>query len=137
MPILITAKVNGFRRCGIAHSDETVEYPDDYFTPLQLIELQSEPMLVVSVGTKDAAKQQPDAGADKQIAALKAEVTRLQAEVEHLTKSNTELYDNVMQLTQDNADLLEELAKLKASEPSKDASAEQNAVEKSSKTKGK
>ncbi|HHR6128522.1 TPA: HI1506-related protein [Providencia alcalifaciens] len=84
MPILITAKVNGFRRCGIAHSDETVEYPDDYFTPLQLIELQSEPMLVVSVGDAGTGKKQPDAGADKQIAALKAEVKRLTGENESL-----------------------------------------------------
>ncbi|CAG9412113.1 MULTISPECIES: HI1506-related protein [Providencia] len=137
MPIIITAKVNGFRRCGIAHSDTATEYSDDHFTKEQLATLQAEPMLVVSVGNHDMAQKSSDAGADKQIAALKAEVTRLQAEVEHLTKSNTELYDNVMQLTQDNADLLEELAKLKASEPSKDASAEQNAVEKSSKTKGK
>ncbi|HHR6222747.1 TPA: HI1506-related protein [Providencia alcalifaciens] len=84
MPIIITAKVNGFRRCGIAHSDTATEYPDDHFTKEQLATLQAEPMLVVSVGTKDAAKQQPDAGVDKQIAALKAEVKRLTGENESL-----------------------------------------------------
>ncbi|EPG7578664.1 HI1506-related protein [Providencia huaxiensis] len=77
MPIIITAKVNGFRRCGIAHSDTATEYPDDHFTKDQLNVLQSEPMLVVSVGDAGAEKKQPDAGAEKQISALKAEVKRL------------------------------------------------------------
>lgn len=121
MPILITAKVNGFRRCGIAHSDETVEYPDDHFTKEQLKTLQSEPMLVVSVGEKGTEQKQPDASVEKQITALKVEVQRLNEEkaqlsmkVEELTKNNAELYDNVIKLTQDNADLVDELSVLKA-----------------------
>lgn len=77
MPIVITAKVNGFRRCGIAHSDTATEYPDDHFTKDQLNVLQSEPMLVVSVGDAGTEKKQTDAGAEKQINALKAEVKRL------------------------------------------------------------
>lgn len=136
MPILITAKVNGFRRCGIAHSDTATEYPDDHFTKEQLATLQAEPMLVVSVGTKDAAKQQPDAGADKQIAALKAEVKRLGAEVESLTKDNTELYENVTKLTEDNADLVNELSALKSLAPGTGSSAEEKADDKTA-PKGK
>lgn len=45
--IIITAKKDGFRRCGIAHSAKRVEYPADAFTSEQLAELQAEPMLVV------------------------------------------------------------------------------------------
>lgn len=122
MPILITAKVNGFRRCGIAHSDETVEYPDDYFTRSQLAELQAEQMLVVSVGSaKDIANSQVNDGAEKQITALKTDVKWLSAEnaklstdVETLTKDNAELFDNVTHLTHDNAALVAELTALKA-----------------------
>ncbi|UPQ37745.1 HI1506-related protein [Providencia rettgeri] len=84
MPIIITAKVNGFRRCGIAHSDAATEYPDDHFTKEQLATLQAESMLVVSVGNNDTAQKSTDAGADKQIAALKAEVKRLTGENESL-----------------------------------------------------
>ena len=45
--IRITAKKDGFRRCGIAHGKEPVEYPNDRFSPAQLDQLQAEPMLVV------------------------------------------------------------------------------------------
>ena len=45
--IIITAKKDGFRRCGIAHSAKRVEYPADAFSSEQLAELQAEPMLVV------------------------------------------------------------------------------------------
>ncbi|MCK1142218.1 HI1506-related protein [Providencia stuartii] len=135
MPILITAKVNGFRRCGIAHSDTATQYPDDHFTKEQLATLQAEPMLVVSVGA-NAAKQQPDAGADKQIAALKAEVKRLGAEVERLTKDNAELHENVTKLTEDNADLVNELSALKSSAPGTESSAEPKADDKTA-PKGK
>ncbi|MDO9633076.1 MAG: HI1506-related protein [Humidesulfovibrio sp.] len=47
MPVTITAKRNGFRRCGIAHSDKPVEHPDGTFTDEQLEILKAEPMLVV------------------------------------------------------------------------------------------
>lgn len=126
MPIIITAKINGFRRCGIAHSDTATEYPDDHFTKEQLAALQAEPMLVVSMGA-NVSKQQPDAGADKQIAALKAEVKRLGAEVEGLTKDNAELHENVTKLTEDNADLVNELSALKLPAPGTGSSAEENA----------
>lgn len=129
MPIIITAKVNGFRRCGIAHSDTATQYPDDHFTKEQLATLQAEPMLVVSVGA-NASKQQPDTGADSQIATLKAEVKRLDAEVERLTKDNAELYENVTKLTEDNADLVNELSALKSPAPGTGSSAEQKADDK-------
>ena len=47
MPIQITAKRDGFRRCGIAHSDKTQTYADDHFTAAQLQALKAEDQLVV------------------------------------------------------------------------------------------
>jgi hypothetical protein len=47
--IRITATVDGFRRCGIAHTREPVEHSDDKFTREGLKRLQDEPMLVVEL----------------------------------------------------------------------------------------
>ena len=54
--IIITAKKDGFRRCGLAHSSKPVEHPDDAFTPEQLAELQADPMLVVELVKAEAPK---------------------------------------------------------------------------------
>jgi len=53
MPIKITAKKDGFRRCGIAHPAAATEYPADKFTPKELKVLQAEPMLVVEITQGD------------------------------------------------------------------------------------
>lgn len=45
--IIITAKVDGFRRAGMAHPARATEHPDGTFTPKQLAQLRAEPMLVV------------------------------------------------------------------------------------------
>lgn len=45
--IEITAREDGFRRAGMAHTSRTRTYPDDFFTPEQLEQLKAEPMLVV------------------------------------------------------------------------------------------
>jgi hypothetical protein len=63
--IIITAKKDGFRRCGVAHPATTTEHKDDAFTEEQLEELLAEPMLVVQQvddsavksGSKDAKKE--------------------------------------------------------------------------------
>lgn len=47
--IIITAKKDGFRRCGIAHSKQAVEHPNGTFSAEQLEILKKEPMLVVQV----------------------------------------------------------------------------------------
>lgn len=49
MPVIITSKSEGFRRCGIEHPAHPVEYPDDRFTEEQLKKLKAEPMLIVQV----------------------------------------------------------------------------------------
>lgn len=43
----ITAKDDGFRRCGVAHPSTATEYPSDQFTKKELEALKAEPMLVV------------------------------------------------------------------------------------------
>lgn len=47
--IRIRSLKDGFRRCGIAHSAQPVEYPDEQFTADELEQLLTEPMLSVLV----------------------------------------------------------------------------------------
>lgn len=56
MPIQITARSEGFRRCGMAHSAKSQTYPDDYFTASQLAVLESEPQLIVVRVSSDKEK---------------------------------------------------------------------------------
>lgn len=51
--ITITAKLDGFRRGGIAHSAAATHYPEGYFSEAQLEALRQEPQLVVVEGTPD------------------------------------------------------------------------------------
>lgn len=48
MAIVITAKRDGFRRCGIAHSRKPTSYPDDFFTEQHLRALDKEPQLILA-----------------------------------------------------------------------------------------
>jgi len=56
MPVTITARRDGFRRCNAAHAATPTEYPDDHWTDEQLAQLKAEPNLVVVVtsATPDA-----------------------------------------------------------------------------------
>jgi hypothetical protein len=54
--IRITARREGFRRCGVEHSLTTIEYDDSEFTDEQLEMLRAEPMLVVEV-TEDRSQK--------------------------------------------------------------------------------
>ena len=76
--IRIKSKRAGFRRCGMAHPAEAVEYPDDKFTPEQLAILKVEPMLIVEVVKQ---KETERAGADLAeltVEQLKTEIARYQ-----------------------------------------------------------
>lgn len=57
--IIITAKKEGFRRCGIAHPAKPTSHADDRFSAEQLKTLQGESMLVVQIIAEDgkAAKK--------------------------------------------------------------------------------
>lgn len=56
--IIIRSRKEGFRRCGIAHTQDPVEYADDHFSKEELETLESEEMLIV---TKDGRKGKPKA----------------------------------------------------------------------------
>ncbi|MDI3480795.1 MAG: hypothetical protein PWQ97_450 [Tepidanaerobacteraceae bacterium] len=47
MPIIITSKKDGLRRCGIEHPARPTTYEDDFFTAEQLEILKKEPLLIV------------------------------------------------------------------------------------------
>lgn len=53
--VRITSTKAGFRRAGLAHPAEAVEYPAGTFTEEQLVQLEAEPTLVVE-RVKDAAE---------------------------------------------------------------------------------
>jgi len=57
--IRIKSKKVGFRRCGIAHPAEFVEYPDDRFSKAEIAILKAEPMLIVEI-TKGKEKAPSD-----------------------------------------------------------------------------
>ncbi len=48
MGIQIASKVDGFRRCGVAHSKDPVVYPDKRFSKAEIAALRAEPMLTVT-----------------------------------------------------------------------------------------
>ncbi|EKN5996299.1 HI1506-related protein [Yersinia enterocolitica] len=76
--IEITARRDGFRRCGVAHSAKTTVWPMDAFTPEQLEVLKADPMLIVVIRNKaDTGHQNTD-----QTDALKKQVSDLRAELE-------------------------------------------------------
>ncbi len=49
MPIIITSKIERFRRAGIAHTKAPVEYADDAFTDAQWAQLHKEPNLTLEL----------------------------------------------------------------------------------------
>ncbi|WP_312375820.1 HI1506-related protein [Pseudomonas oryzihabitans] len=53
--ITITAKLDGFRRGGIAHSAAGTHYPEGYFSEAQLEAFRQEPQLVVVEGAVEAS----------------------------------------------------------------------------------
>ncbi|HHZ1080626.1 TPA: HI1506-related protein [Yersinia enterocolitica] len=117
MPIQITAKRDGFRRCGMAHSDKTQTYADDHFSPKVLAELKAEPMLVVSHvpdGQQGNAEQSKElvqalahiesldellAGKESLISELRENNQGLLTDLSALTATNTSLTTQVDELT--------------------------------------
>lgn len=59
--IRIKSKKDGFRRCGIAHPKEAVQYPDDRFSEKELAILKAEPVLIVEI-VKEKKEKADDAG---------------------------------------------------------------------------
>lgn len=73
MPVLIASKKEGFRRCGVAHAKEPVEYADGRWSAEQLKALKAEPMLVVTEVDGEKGDDKPNA--KETIAMVKAAAT--------------------------------------------------------------
>lgn len=67
MTIRITAKTDGFWRCGVAHPAKATDYPDNRFDADQLTRLRAEAELIVQVidDPVTAKDGEPPAGDDK------------------------------------------------------------------------
>ncbi len=79
--LIITAKKDGFRRCGLAHSAKPVEHQDDAFTPEQLAELQADPMLVVELVVEAPKEQDQTALLDEEIVKEQDQTALLDEEI--------------------------------------------------------
>ena len=126
MPVQITARRDGFRRLGMAHSASTVTYPDDRFTPEELRILKAEPNLIVTemkdvVGTQTSSSEQSEAHG--RIAELEA----------GMLAQNQDINDLKTQLDSVTAERDQLLAAQASPAPSEPTSAE---PEKSEKKKG-
>lgn len=95
MPIQITARRDGFRRLGIAHSASTVTYPDDRFSEAEMIILESDPNLIVlrTDGTQTSGNTEELAKANARIAELEAGMTQLSQDADELKSANNALMD--------------------------------------------
>ncbi|MBG6248167.1 MULTISPECIES: HI1506-related protein [Symbiopectobacterium] len=92
MPIQITARTDGFRRCGMAHSAKTQTYPEGHFTAAELAILEREPQLIVVRVSADAAVDGDSAAA---LATARERITTLEADaltrVEQMSSLNERL----------------------------------------------
>ncbi|QBH95468.1 hypothetical protein EKN56_03030 [Limnobaculum zhutongyuii] len=93
MKVRITAKRDGFCRCGMSHSSEATTHPEGTFTKAQIKELQESPQLVVEL-LKDDKETTPPADITTLLAAehqkMEAEfIKRLEDEKARLATENT------------------------------------------------
>ncbi|MGL0890747.1 HI1506-related protein [Klebsiella pneumoniae] len=99
--ITITAKRDGFRRCGVAHRDVPVTWPDGSFTDEQIAILRAEPSLVVHLG--------PVSGDDDKLKAALGRVQELEKVVLQLKEDSVGLMDQLVEMTADRDRLQEAL----------------------------
>lgn len=102
MPIQITAKRDGFRRCGMAHSDKTQTYADGHFSPSVLAELKAESMLIVT-HVPDGQAENTDQS--EELKQALAQVMDIQGCMLSLTNRNGELEMGLQQLSKDAHEL--------------------------------
>lgn len=95
--IVITAKRNGFRRCGVAHSDQPTLWRQGDFTAEQWAELVKEPQLFLAVEERDLGLGLEQHNVFKPSAALpEASNTAQNAESQTLETKVTALGDGVL-----------------------------------------
>ncbi|STX11666.1 Uncharacterised protein [Klebsiella pneumoniae] len=81
--ITITAKRDGFRRCGVAHRDVPVTWPDGRFTDEEIAILLAEPSLVVHIGAVS--------GDDDKLKAALGRIQELEVQLAELTTDRDRL----------------------------------------------
>jgi hypothetical protein len=116
MPIRITAKKNGFRRCGIEHSGTTVEHADGKFSEAEIETLMNEPNLVVEIIQGSPGVKPVNVEALKSSVSASMTVKQLEAE---LTKMGVTLPEKYTK-----ADLVELLVKQTAAPEENDGGSE-------------
>lgn len=124
--ITITSKRDGFRRCGVAHRDVPVTWPDGSFTDEQIAILRAEPALVVHLGAVS--------GDDDKLKIAQGRIQELEAVVLQLNDDAAGLKSQLAEVTADRDRLQEALTAAGSASVSevKDNAADDTAAAKSS-----
>ncbi|EIV6532176.1 TPA: hypothetical protein N3018_003829 [Klebsiella pneumoniae] len=124
--ITITSKRDGFRRCGVAHRDVPVTWPDGSFTDEQIAILRAEPALVVHLGAVS--------GDDDKLKIAQGRIQELEAVVLQLNDDAAGLKSQLAEVTADRDRLQEALTAAGSASVSevKEHAADDTAVAKSS-----
>lgn len=128
--ITITSKRDGFRRCGVAHRDVPVTWPDGSFTDDQIAILRAEPALVVHLGAVS--------GDDDKLKNAQARIQELEAVVLQLNDDAAGLKSQLAEVTADRDRLQEALTaagSASVSEVKENAADDTAAAESSAKAK--
>ena len=132
MPIQITARRDGFRRLGIAHSATTVEYPNGHFSKDELAILKGDPnLIVIEVTDMPTSSSSADelVRAQGRIKELEAATIQLSQDSEKLKASLDTANSTIATLTNERDELQAKLAAVPAplqeeKQPADDAVAE-------------
>ena len=130
MPIQITARRDGFRRLGLAHSSNSTTWPDDKFTEGELHILENDPNLIV-IRLQDMPDNTGNSEAVSSLAverdSLKVRVSELEAVVLQLNQDGDTLKKQlasangtVTELGAERDVLRQELEAIKAAQPASD-----------------
>ena len=128
--ITITSKRDGFRRCGVAHRDVPVTWPDGRFTDEQIAILRAEPALVVHLGAVS--------GDDDKLKIAQGRIQELEAVVLQLNDDAAGLKSQLAKVTADRDRLQEALTaagSASVSEVKENAADDTAAAESSAKAK--
>ncbi|HBV5320391.1 TPA: hypothetical protein MD069_004274 [Klebsiella pneumoniae] len=128
--ITITSKRDGFRRCGVAHRDVPVTWPDGSFTDEQITILRAEPALVVHLGAVS--------GDDDKLKIAQGRIQELEAVVLQLNDDAAGLNSQLAEVTADRDRLQEALTaagSASVSEVKENAADDTAAAESSAKAK--
>lgn len=128
--ITITSKRDGFRRCGVAHRDVPVTWPDGSFTDEQIAILRAEPALVVHLGAVS--------GDDDKLKIAQGRIQELEAVVLQLNDDAAGLKSQLAEVTADRDRLQEALTaagSASVSEVKENAANDTAAAESSAKAK--